>query len=104
MAIAERHHGESRVHDARRGKEMKAVEPVIDRLEQQRIDASVADVLRDLKIVLVRHGQRIDQDQRDEIGHHAVEGVARERLLPGEDRVPKENRAEQRHETHQHAQ
>lgn len=101
---AQRHHGERRVHDPRGGIEMKAIEPVIDRLEQKRVDAPVANVLGDLEIVLVRHRQRVDQNQRDEVGHHAGEGVAREGLLPGEDRVPKKNRAEQRHETDQHAQ
>ncbi len=84
-------------------KKVKPVEPVAERLEQERVDAALADVLGDLEVVLVWRGGRVDQDHEDEVGHHALEGVARERLLAGEGGLPEEDRAEQRHEAHRHA-
>ena len=99
----ERHDGERGVDDSRGGEEMKAVEAVVDGLEEQRVDPAFADVLRDLEIVLARHGEGVDEDQRDEVGDHAGEGVAGEGFLAGEDGVPEEDRAEQRDEANEHA-
>ncbi len=101
---ADRHDGERRVHQSRGGVEMKAVEAIAQRLEQQRVDLALANILRDLEIVLRRRGGRVDQDHDDEVRDHALERVPGERLLPGKCRLPEKNRAEQRHETHRHAQ
>ena len=78
---AERHDGEGGVHEPRRGVEVKAVEPVAERLEQERVDAALADVVGDLEVVLVGRRGRVDEDHGDEVGDHALEGVAGERLL-----------------------
>jgi hypothetical protein len=72
----ERNSGDSDVSDAAGKEEAKAINEVIDWFEEELADIAVFDVGRDLPIIFVHGGQRVDDGDEQIIGNHLGERVS----------------------------